>query len=115
MAKHGNVYFLQLSRLIFNDEPYKSLSVNAKWLYVVLKELEQRYTGTNQDYFWRMNRDLAEDTGFSERTLDRAKAELLKTDLVKSWQAHFILDKGTSKERLSTKHITCYRVLRKEL
>ena len=42
--KHGNKFYLELTREIFTDE-YKDLSVGAKWLFVVLNELEQRYTG----------------------------------------------------------------------
>ena len=38
--KHGNSNYLQLSRSIFTEK-YKTLSNNAKWLFVVLNELEQ--------------------------------------------------------------------------
>lgn len=104
--KHGNTYYLQLSRLIFNEEPYKSLSPNAKWLYIVLKELEQRYTSNGRDYFHRSNEELAADAGFSLATLKRAKRELLQVDLVEMWQSHFILESGKKSE----KHITVYRI-----
>lgn len=43
MAKYNNEFFLQLSREIFTPK-YKNLSNGAKWLFVVLNELEQRYT-----------------------------------------------------------------------
>ncbi len=42
--KHGNKYYLQLSRKIFTEE-YSHLSNNAKWLFVVLNELEQEFCG----------------------------------------------------------------------
>ena len=89
--KHGNSNYLQLSRSIFTEK-YKTLSNNAKWLFVVLNELEQRYT---------------EDCGFSLAGLKRAKAELLKTDLVQTWQSHFV-DSETGVK--SSVHVTCYRV-----
>lgn len=109
--KHGNTYFLQLSRLIFNDEPYKSLSINAKWLYIVLNELEQRFTSDGEkDWFYRSNEDLAADAGMSLPTLKRAKAELLKTDLVESWRTHFVYNRDTPEEKLSEKRITVYRI-----
>lgn len=107
--KYNNKYYLQLTRKLF-DEPYKNLSINAKWLFVVLKELEQKYTGDKtEDYFYQSNNDLAEMCGFSLSTLKRAKAELLKTDLVQSWQEHF-KDQKTGKR--SEKHITYYRIKR---
>ena len=49
--KHGNSNYLQLSRSIFTEK-YKTLSINAKWLFVVLNELEQRYTGDEKDFFF---------------------------------------------------------------
>ncbi|MCL2249111.1 MAG: replication initiator protein A [Oscillospiraceae bacterium] len=108
--KHDNVYFLQLSRIIFNDDNYKSLSTHARWLYVVLNELEHRFTGENTDFFYRTNRDLATDAQMSESTLKRAKKELEDTDLIETWQSHFVSDKGTKKEKLSAMHFTCYRI-----
>ena len=107
--KHNNIYYLQLTRRLF-DEPYKDLSVNAKWLFVVLNELEQRYTGDKtEDYFYQSNEDLADLCGFSLSTLKRAKAELLKTDLIQSWQGHFE-EEETGKK--SEKHFTYYRIKR---
>ena len=105
--KHGNSFYMELSRELFR-EPYSRLSINAKWLFVVLNELEQRFTGENEDFFYRSNKELAKDTGMSLSTLKRAKAELLSTDLVQSWQAHFI-DKNKKK---SEKHFTAYRILK---
>lgn len=104
--KHGNSNYLQLSRSIFTEK-YKTLSLNAKWLFVVLNELEQRYTGNEKNYFFRSNEELAKDCGFSLAGLKRAKAELLKTDLVQTWQSHFV-DSETGVK--SSVHVTCYRV-----
>lgn len=104
--KHNNIFYMQVSREIFTEK-YKDLSVNAKWLFVVLNELEQRYTGEHEDFFFRSNADLANDCGFSLATLKRAKAELVKTDLIQTWQAHFIDRESKQK---SEKHFTCYRV-----
>lgn len=110
--KTGNTYYLQLSRHIFNTEPYKSMSQNAKWLYVVLKELEQRYVASNsksnRDYFLRSDKDLASDACMSLTTLKRAKSELCRTDLIETWQAHYIIDSKTKK--LTEYHTTAYRI-----
>ena len=104
--KHGNSNYLQLSRSIFTEK-YKTLSNNAKWLFVVLNELEQRYTGDEKDYFFRTNEELAQDCNLGMTVLKQAKAELLKTDLVETWQAHFV---DTQNGTRSRKHVTCYRI-----
>ena len=110
--KTGNVFFMELSRLLFT-EPYSNLSQSAKWLFVTLNELEQRYVGDDSNpqtsFFFRSNEDLAKDAGMSLPTLKRAKKELLQTDLLKTWQAHFI-DPKTKKK--SEKKVTAYRILK---
>lgn len=103
--KQGN--YLQLSRKLFNDEKYSQLSLTARWLYVVLNELEHKYTGSKEDFFWRSNEDLAQDCGVSLPTLKRAKKELLETDLIQVWQMHW-MDKKTGKK--SEKKVTAYRI-----
>lgn len=101
--KAGN--FLELSRELFNEERFKNLSLNAKWLYVTLNELEHRYTGPNKDFFFRSNEDLAEDTGLSISAVKRAKNEL--RDIVKMWQVHF---QDVSTKKLSKKKITAFMI-----
>lgn len=108
--KYGNDYYLQLSRHLFADK-YKNLSINAKWLYVVLNELEQRYTGEKKDWFFRSDAELAADAGMSEKTLKRAKAELKETGLIEITIAHWV-DKETGKK--SRKKITAYKIPRSE-
>lgn len=107
MAKRKDGFYIQLSRNIFKDE-YKSLSINAKWLYTFLNELEHRYTNSNDGWFFRSNELLAEDTGMSLPTLKRAKKELLETGLVEHFLAHFE-DPETKKK--SKKKISAYRIL----
>jgi hypothetical protein len=105
--KHNNKFFLELTRHLFTDQ-YKHLSQNAKWLFVVLNELEQRYTGEKEDFFTRSDMQLAEDSGMSLSTLKRAKAELVKTDLVQTWKCHFVYkDSGKKSEQ----YYTAYRIL----
>ena len=106
--KHGNEFYLQLTRKLFTEE-YKNLSKNAKWLFIVLNELEQRYTGEKEDFFFRTNVDLANDAGMKMSTMKDAKAELLKVDLVQSWQMHF---KDAETGKLSEKKVTAYRILK---
>ena len=105
--KCGNRNFLELSRQLFTDK-YKSISQNAKWLFVVLNELEQRYTGEKEDFFTRSDTSLAEDSGMSLSTLKRAKSELTKTDLVETWKCHFVYKNGKKSEQ----YYTAYRILK---
>lgn len=108
--KHGNGFYMQLSRCIFTEE-YNHLSQNAKWLFVVLNELEQRYCGDGkQNFFIRSDKELCDDSGMSLATLKRSKTELKETDLIQTWKTHWIVDKNANK--LSEKHITAYRILK---
>ena len=105
--KHGNSFYLQLTRELFADE-YKDLSNGAKWLFVVLNELEQRYTGKGCDFFYRTNEELAKDAGVSLATLKRHKAELRNSGLVEMWGGHFV---GEDKKKSEIK-VTFYRILK---
>lgn len=105
--KHGNTFYLQLTRELFTDD-YKDLSINAKWLFVVLNELEQRFTGTNKTTFTRSNQQLCEDTGMSLSTLKRAKAELIETDLI---QIKIVPIVGKNNKK-SSLHYTEYKILK---
>lgn len=102
--KYNNTYFIQLSRTIFDDK-YKTLSVNAKWLYCVLNELEHRFSRESDGLFYRTNEELAEDSGMSLATLKRAKKELAESGLIEICKVHFITNGVKSK-----KQITGYRI-----
>lgn len=106
MSKNGNTFYLQLSRKIFTDE-YKNLSREAKWLYVVLNELEHRYTGKNEDFFFRSNEDLSRDAQMSLPVLKKYKKELIESGLIQHWLGHFIRSDGKKSE----KKVSCYRIL----
>lgn len=75
MAKYGNTHFLQLTRSLWEEE-YQQLSVKAKWLFVCLNELEQRYCGKDSGFFFRTDEELCIDTGMSINTVKAAKREL---------------------------------------
>lgn len=107
MAKNGNEFYMQLTRKLF-VEPYCNMSQNAKWLYVVLKELEQRYCSPTKDYFIRSNEELCEDSGMSMVTLKKAKKELKESGLIKLGKAHWIID--ANKKKLSKKYVTSYTI-----
>ena len=107
MAKYQNGHYLELPRQIFTNSAFLDLSDSAKWLYLVLKENEHRYTGQNENFFFRSNADLARDCGWKLTKLTRYKQELLKTDLLETWQMHWT-DKETGKK--SEKHVTAWRL-----
>lgn len=112
MAKYNNKHFLQLPRAIFTDK-YKDLSNGAKWLYVVLNELEQRYTSGRQNgkgYFYRSDKELANDAGMCEKTLRKYKKELKEKapDLLNIEVSKYIEDEKTQK--LSEESITFYTI-----
>ena len=87
--KYENRFYMQLSREIFTEK-YSEMSKNAKWLFVVLNELEQRYCNKNSQFFLRTDTQLCEDTGLSINTLKKAKAELKRyPELVKISRGHW--------------------------
>jgi hypothetical protein len=73
-----------------------------------MNELEQRYTGKNENYFFRSDEDLANDCGLSLATVKRYKKHLIKLGYIKHWNTHFI-NKETGKQ--SEKKVSAYRIL----
>ena len=104
--KYGNEYFMQVSRRIVNDEKYKGLSLSARWLYLVLKELEHRFCSAEKHFFLRSDEQLAEDSGMCIATIKRAKKELKNTDLVKIGTGWYVNNEGQK-----VKHVTSYTLL----
>ena len=103
--RQENGYYLPISRKLFNDKKFKQKSINARWLYAVLCELEHKYTGENEDFFFRSDKDLAEDAGMSTATVWRTKKEL--KNVVEMWQMHWV---NPDTEKKSKKHVTAYRL-----
>lgn len=104
--KNNNTFYAQISRAIWNYD----ISDKAKLLFFWLNELEQRYTGTHREYFYRTDEQLADDLHWNIKTLKAAKAELKKTDLVKLSRVRWYTD--GSHEKLSKKYVTGYRILK---
>lgn len=110
MSKYQQGNFLQIPRDIFQDETFLSLSDSAKWLYFVLKEDEHRYSGTGKNktnWFFRSNKDLANDCGWSIKKLERIKKELIESGLIimesRNWDFK-------TEGKKSEKHISCFRM-----
>lgn len=103
--KHGNQFYLQLSRKIFADT---ELHFYSKWIFTVLNELEQRYTGKKEDFFFRADADLANDCGLSVKTIQRYKKPLVQSGYIKHWNMHFI---NTETGKKSEKKVSAYRIL----
>lgn len=91
MAKYKDGNFIQLSRSIFE---HPELSINAKWLYCVLSELEHRFTGYNPGWFFRRDQDLTKDAGLSRDTLTKARHELIKAELIDLKKMKYISPTG---------------------
>lgn len=108
MAKYQDGHYLELPRSIYTNERFLQLSDSAKWLFLVLKELEHRFTGSDRNYFYRINEELARDCGWSVKKLERVKPQLINSGLIETWQAHW-MDPNTGKK--SEKHVTAYRIL----
>jgi len=105
--KYKEGHFLQLSRNIFDDEKFYNLNPSIKWVYVVLNELEHKYTGDKTDFFFRSNEDLAKDANLSITVIKKAKRKLIELGLIETWQIHF-RDPNTGK--ISEKHVTAFRI-----
>lgn len=121
MAKYGNIFFMEVSRHIF-DEKYREMSDQARVLFFFLNELEQRFTsgkrdadgiterGLGKDCFFRSDEDLARDLAWSVSKVKRAKKELVSVpELVRITQIHF-----NNGDITSNKHITCYKLIKEE-
>ena len=104
--KNHNTNYAQISRLIWNYD----ISDKAKLLFFWLNELEQRYTGTYRDYFFRSDEQLASDLHWNIKTVKTAKAELKNTDLIRCSRVRWYTDDTHTK--LSTKYVTGYRILK---
>ena len=107
--KHGNIYYLELSRTLFNSHTFEELPMYSRWIFVVMNELEQRYTGKNETYFFRSDEDLAKDCGLSVATIKRYKKPLIQLKYIQHWNMHF---KNTETGKLSEKKVCAYRILR---
>lgn len=108
--KQGSgIAYIQLNRKVFLDEAYFDMSFQCKWIYTILTELEHRYTGKNETFFFRSDKDLADDCGMGLTSLKKYKKELLSYDgIVQTWRMHWI-DPETKKK--SEKAVTAYRLL----
>lgn len=96
---------MQVSREVWGCH----ISDKAKLLFFWLNELEQRYTGEKVDYFYRTDVELANDMGWSLKTLKAVKAELKQTGLIQLCKVHWI-NRDTGKK--SEKWVTGYRILK---
>ncbi len=68
--------FIKIPRDLWKDE-YCTLSVTAKWLYICLNELEQRFNNQVEGkYFYHSDQQLCDITGMSINVVKRAKKEL---------------------------------------
>lgn len=106
--KYKSGYYIHLSRKLFNDDKFKKLPYQSRWIYTVLVENEHRFTGENEDFFFRSDKDLSKDCGMALRTFQKYKKLLVDKDILKYWHMHFV-DVKTG--RKSEKKVSAYRIL----
>lgn len=105
MPKYKTGNYIQISRKAF--KMLEDCKTSTKWLYIVLNELEHKFTGHKKDFFFRSIDDLSLDTELSRPTVILGLQELKSIGLVETWQAHWTDKKG----RKSEKHVTAIRML----
>lgn len=98
---------MQITRELVGEK-YSNLSIGAKYTFLVLNELEQRFCTDGKDFFFRTDAELAADVGVNEKTLQRYKRELRNTDLVSIGTGKYQYSDGHKSE----KSFTCYRILK---
>ncbi len=69
--------FFRISHKVIENEKFKKLKPGAKILYMTLCHLRNRYADRS-GIFFRDDRSLAADCGLSEKTISKAKQELIK-------------------------------------
>ena len=105
--KHGNKFYLELSRELFTDT-YEDLHYISKWIFVGLNELEQRYVNKGDTFFYRSDENLAKDCGISVASVRRYKKILIDRQFIQHWNMHWI-DPITKKK--SERKVSAYRIL----
>ena len=105
MSKYKDGNFVQINRDIFKQD-YHHKTV---YIYIVLSELEHRFTGENEDFFFRALSDLAKDCKMNRTTIVKYRQKLIDDGWIHTWRMHYE-DKKTGKR--SEKHVTAYEVLR---
>lgn len=105
MPKYKDGNFVQINRDIFKAEYHH----NSILIYVVLSELEHRFTGKKENFFFRSLTDLAKDCRMNRTTVIKYRKPLIDDKWLQTWQMHWI---NPETQKKSEKKITAYRVLR---
>lgn len=106
MNIYDNVAWFKCSKEIIKDE---NLSQSAKWLYVVLSNLNNYY-GKDKGYFSRTNEKLMDDSGLSAGTLKKAKKELVDNGYIRV--IHNQLWENKEQQKSTTFRICYYELLK---
>lgn len=99
---------MELSRIPFQDD--SDLSADARYLFTVLNELEQRFCGKNNGGFFRTDEDLAHDCKWGITKTRKVKKELKDKakHLIKISYTHVM---NTETKKMSFKKFTKYEIL----
>lgn len=78
MGKFRRNAFFQLSHTVLDEPTFKILSFSAQLLFIRLCKLRNRLGDASLDQsFWRTDRQLLADTGFTRNTLKASRLELI--------------------------------------
>jgi hypothetical protein len=101
--------YIPMPRSIFKHEGFKKLSISARLVLIYLFEMEHRYAG-NLTYFFRSNKELSDEIGVSERTVQNAKEEFKQhvPDIINMGYVHWWLDKEKTKQ--SKRKVTSFTI-----
>ena len=105
MPKKRKEKFIPFPRKLFHEDTI--LSWKSKWFYTVLCELEHRYTGDHEDFFYRTQKALSEDTGMTPKMNKKCRDELVDYGWIQTWKMHWV-DKKTGKK--SEKYTVAFRL-----
>lgn len=105
MEVYNNGDWFRCKKEIVRDE---NISQSAKWLYVTLCYLNNSFGG-EKGCFSRKNAHLAKDAGMSEKTMKKAKTELINAGYIKCWIDNFDI---SSKGEKTSPGICYYKILR---
>jgi hypothetical protein len=108
-GKEGN--FMPFPRSLFKHDGFKEMSASSRLVFVYLLEMEHRYTGKGAKYFFRSNKELADEIGVSEKTVQNSKNDFKAhiPDLIKLGYVHWWLDQAQT--RKSSRKVTTFTVL----
>ena len=67
---------------VLKSEKFKKLRLSSKYMYCYLAKLRNRFGKNQEEWFWHSMDNLSEGIGINQKTLKRAKKELLENHFI---------------------------------